>query len=211
MSKRSHFRTPFDCQHVEGSQTLLKSVRLHFYHIISSFWEKLSWKMCFLMIFEILGLFLNILIAGDRYSLLMRRRFRNQFKPNYLRNKSFFLICLLHLWNLHQILNILKYKMRTCTREILAQPIQMQLSKKQNVFTEFLKPTSNLWHFEKNDEPHSLSISEIKDWKKRGQVKCLKSPLSEHPATVVMLKSRKHCWNLQDIVFIILFHHSEKN
>ena len=35
----------------------------------------------------------------------------SQFKCNYLKNEKHFPIFLLHFWNLHQILNILKEKM----------------------------------------------------------------------------------------------------
>ena len=37
MSKKS--KIPFDSQHIEWSQTLLKSARQHFYHILSSLWQ----------------------------------------------------------------------------------------------------------------------------------------------------------------------------
>ena len=37
----------------------------------------------------------------------------------------------------------------------------------------------------------------------------LKSPISEHPSAVNMLKCAKHCWNLYISTFIIYFYHSE--
>ena len=44
-------------------------------------------------------------------------------------------------------------------RDILAQPIQMQLSQKQKTFSAFffafLKSILNLKHLPKNDDPHS--------------------------------------------------------
>ena len=40
MSKKPSFRTPFDSEHARGSQTLLKSARQHFYHILLSLWGK---------------------------------------------------------------------------------------------------------------------------------------------------------------------------
>ena len=50
-----------------------------------------------------------------------------------------------------------KYSVRNI--ENLPQPIQMELSTKQNFFPQFvaalLKSPSNLKHFEKKDEPHS--------------------------------------------------------
>ena len=38
---------------------------------------------------------------------------------------------------------------------------------------------------------------------KRWWDKRLKSPVSKHPSTVIMLKYSKHCWNLQHNTFII--------
>ena len=36
LSKKHYFRTPFDRQHVKGSQTHVKSEREHFHHIFKS-------------------------------------------------------------------------------------------------------------------------------------------------------------------------------
>ena len=69
MSKKHHFRTPFGSQHAKGYQTLLESVRQQFHHIVSSLLEKLSWNMSLLVIFEVLGTFLNTLSADDKHSL----------------------------------------------------------------------------------------------------------------------------------------------
>ena len=53
----------------------------------------------------------------------------------------------------------------------LTQPIQMKLSKKQKSFSEFfsafLKSTSNFEAFEKNNDQHTLCISEIIDYERR--------------------------------------------
>ena len=53
----------------------------------------------------------------------------------------------------------------------LTQPIQMQVPKKVNVFSQlfiaFLKFLFNFEHFQKKDEPHSLCISEIIDGQRR--------------------------------------------
>ena len=47
----------------------------------------------------------------------------------------------------------------------------MQLSKKENIFSEFfavfLKSLSYFEHFEKKDDSQSLSISKIRDYKRR--------------------------------------------
>ena len=50
------------------------------------------------------------------------------------------------------------------------QPIPMQLSQKQETFSEvfcgFLKSSLNFEHFQKKDDSHSSDISEITDSKK---------------------------------------------
>ena len=51
------------------------------------------------------------------------------------------------------------------------QTIQMDLSQKQNIFSEsfswFFKYALNFDHFQKKDDPHSLCISEITDHERR--------------------------------------------
>ena len=72
MPKISCFRRPFDNQHVKRSQTLLKSAWQHLYHNDWSLWRKLSWKKFLFVICKILRLFVNILPADDKFSLLNR-------------------------------------------------------------------------------------------------------------------------------------------
>ena len=52
-------------------------------------------------------------------------------------------------------------------REYLTQPIQMQLSVKLKIFSQFVSAfstsTLNFEHFQKKDDPHSLFISEATD------------------------------------------------
>ena len=52
------------------------------------------------------------------------------------------------------------------------QPIPMQLSQKQETFSEyfcdFLKSSLDLEHFQKEDDSHSSDISEIMDSEKHG-------------------------------------------
>ena len=82
--------------------------------------------MPFLVISEILGLFVNILAADQKHSL--------------------------------------------CNWEHLRQLIEMQLSKKKTscwIFCFISEFTSNFEHFQKNDDPQSLCISEIMDSKRR--------------------------------------------
>ena len=93
MSIEPRFRTPFDSQHVKGSQTLPKSERQYFYHNFLHSYLKLSSEISLLIICEMLGLFVTTLTGDDKYCL------RNN--------------------------------------EYLPQPIQMQLSKKKNTFSQF--------------------------------------------------------------------------
>ena len=72
MSKKPRFRTPFDSQHVKGSQTLVKSAWHQFYHIFSPLWAKLTWIISLLVICQILGHFRNTLTANEKYSLRNR-------------------------------------------------------------------------------------------------------------------------------------------
>ena len=67
LSKKRSLRTRFDSQHVEESQMPAKSPWEHLDHVFSSFSGKLIWEMCPLLLGEILGLFVNILIAADKY------------------------------------------------------------------------------------------------------------------------------------------------
>ena len=50
-------------------------------------------------------------------------------------------------------------------RENFTQPIQILLSQKRKTFSQFfsafLKPTLNFEHFQKKDDPHSRSSSQI--------------------------------------------------
>ena len=127
MSKKSPFIRPFHKRHGKRSQTLLKSEGQHLYHIHWSLCSQLSCKKSLLVIRKVYRLFVNILTADDKYSLL--------------------------------------------NNDNLMQRIQIQLSKKQKVFSRFLstflKSRINFGHFRKKDDPHSLCISEITDCKER--------------------------------------------
>ena len=72
LSKERCFRIPLNSHYVKGSQTLVKSAWQYLYHILSSFWGKLTWKMSLLVICKILGNFVNTLIADDKDSLRNR-------------------------------------------------------------------------------------------------------------------------------------------
>ena len=57
-------------------------------------------------------------------------------------------------------------------RDNLAQPIQMQLSRKEKTFSKFfcgfLKSSLNFEHFQKKDDSHSWGISKITESEKQG-------------------------------------------
>ena len=59
ISKKPRFRTSFNSQDVKGLQKSVKSAWKHFYHIFSSHWGKLIWKMSLLVIFAMLGVFVT--------------------------------------------------------------------------------------------------------------------------------------------------------
>ena len=71
---------------------------------------KLIWKMSLLVICEILGLFVNIVNADDKYSLLSSENLPQPFQTQLSNKYSFFLNFLLHFYNFHQALIILKIK-----------------------------------------------------------------------------------------------------
>ena len=67
LSKKRCLRTSFNSQHVKVSQTHVKSALEHFYHIFQSLWEKMILKISLLLKFELLGVFVNIFTADDKY------------------------------------------------------------------------------------------------------------------------------------------------
>ena len=75
MSKTPRLEKLFDTQHTKGSETLVKSVRKHLYHIFSSLSQKMSWKMSSSVMSEILGLFVNTLAVDDMYSVPNMKKF----------------------------------------------------------------------------------------------------------------------------------------
>ena len=113
MSKKSHFRRPFDKWHGERAETLLKSERHHLYHIYWYLWRQLRLKTSLRGICKILGLFVNPLTADDKYSLLKRGNFLKHFQMDLSQKRKrisvFFFF--LHFLNLDSITNNLKKKM----------------------------------------------------------------------------------------------------
>ena len=102
MPKKPRVRTLMDSQHVKGSETLLKSARQYFCHFSGSFRKKIISKNSFLVVSEILRLFVNILTPDERYCLSVKTSVsRNQFKSKYLQIKkkisNFFCICEIYI------------------------------------------------------------------------------------------------------------------
>ena len=60
-------KTSFDSQHVKRFQTLVKSSWEHFYHIFSSLWGEMTWKISSWLKFDIIGLFGNTWSADYKY------------------------------------------------------------------------------------------------------------------------------------------------
>ena len=112
-------------------------------------------------------------------------RFRKSSLKNYtatLSSYCFITLATIELENVH-ISHILNFRVFGNTliangkyylpnRKTLPQPIQPLLSKKQKNLSEFsashLNSTSNFGHFEKEDDHHSLCISDTRDCGKRG-------------------------------------------
>ena len=115
----------FGSQHVNGSQTLLRSAGKHFHTAIPLIWGRTSRKTLVLFRAEVLGQFVNTMTA----------------------------VC-----------NYFRYNL-----ENLKQQVQTQISLKRKTFSEFfiayMKSTLNLEDFEKKDQSHSLSITEINNCK----------------------------------------------
>ena len=103
-------KTSFDSQHVKRFQTLAKSSWKHFYHIFSSLWGQIIWKISPWYQFEIIGSLLTHGLPITSILFRILRNCRSRFKSSYLKNKKHFLGFLLHLCNLHQIWNIFKKK-----------------------------------------------------------------------------------------------------
>ena len=72
MPKKSCVRTLMDSQHVKGSEILLQSSRQYFGQSFLLLWREISYKNPFLVVSEILRLFVNILAPDEKYSLSVK-------------------------------------------------------------------------------------------------------------------------------------------
>ena len=91
MSKKFRFRTSFNNQHAKRFQSLQKSPAKNFYHTISWLTGKFNCNMSLLVISKILGLFVNILTADDKYSLRNSKNLRQPITMQLFKKQIFFL------------------------------------------------------------------------------------------------------------------------
>ena len=112
LCKKRRFGGRFESQHVKVSQKFAKSASDRFYQVSPPFQEKLISKMSPILLGEIIGMFLNKLTAEGKYHVQYSEKLQlsieMQFKKRKMKNEKLFLNFLFHLWNLHQISNILK-------------------------------------------------------------------------------------------------------
>ena len=112
MPKKPRVRTQIDNQQVKEAERLLESARQDLCHIFWSLWKKVSSKSSFLIVSEILRLFVNIFTPDEKYSLSVKASVeRNQFKCDYLQIKKYVANFFQHLRNLRKDRNTLKKKM----------------------------------------------------------------------------------------------------
>ena len=81
---------PFTRSMVNGSKLYWNLSRQQIYHIYWLLWKELSWKKFLLVIFEVLGLFPNILTVDDKYSLLNRDNLRQPFQMQLSKKQKTF-------------------------------------------------------------------------------------------------------------------------
>ena len=72
MPKKPRVRTLMDGQHVKESERLLKSVRQFFCHFFLLLRKKSDQKKYFLVVSEILKLFVKILTPNDKHSISVK-------------------------------------------------------------------------------------------------------------------------------------------
>ena len=72
MSKKYHFRGPFEKQHGKLPEVLFKSALQHVYHFQWSLPSQLIWKKFLLLACKILGLLIHTLAADEKCPVLNR-------------------------------------------------------------------------------------------------------------------------------------------
>ena len=90
MCKKSPSRLPFQKEHAKRLSALFKSEGQHLYHIHWSMARQLNCKKSLLVICKILGLFVSILTAVQRYSLPCREYLTQQIQTKLCEKQKFF-------------------------------------------------------------------------------------------------------------------------
>ena len=102
-SRKSCFRTPFVNQRVNWFQTPLKVAGHHYYPFSQWILGKLSWKKTALLWLKILRLFVDTLIADDKYSCRNMQNFLQQLQTLLSQKQKtlsgFFVAFLKCAWN----------------------------------------------------------------------------------------------------------------
>ena len=140
-------KTSFDSQHVKRFRTLVKSLSEHFYHIFSSLWGEIIWKISPWLRFEIIGFSLTHGLPITSILFRIVRIRRSLLKSSYLKNKKHFLGFLFHLWNLRQFSNIFEKKKivignvfpKLATVQGLVTPLSIQRSLKTSLDNQHVK------------------------------------------------------------------------
>ena len=88
MSRKSRFRRPFNKQHGKRSRP---SIGHDFYQIYWSLWRQLSWKKSVIVIWKILGLFVNTLTADEKYFLVTRENLTQHNQTQLSEKRKLFL------------------------------------------------------------------------------------------------------------------------
>ena len=101
-------------------------------------------------------------------------------------------------------------------RENLTQPIQIQFSQKEIIFSLIFLCICEIyikfWTFSKiKDDTDSWCILRKYGNAKTWLHNCVKTPISEDPSTSNMVNGPKHCWNMKDSTFTISIDHWEGN
>ena len=145
-------KTSFDSQPGKRFQTSVKSSREHFHHIFFSLLGEMIWKISPGLNMKSEGYLLRHGLPITSILLRIVRIFRSPFKSSYLKNKKNFPSFLFHLWNLHQILNILKKKKivvanvfpKSGTVQGLVTPLTIQCCLKISFESQHVKPFQTL-------------------------------------------------------------------
>ena len=130
----------------------MKSSWEHFYHIFSSLWAEIIWKISPWMKFEFIGFLLThgLLITSILFGIV--RILGSLFKSSFLKNKKHFLGFPFHLWNVHQILNIFQQKKivianvfpKLATVQGLVTPLNIQRRLKTSFDSQHVKQYQTL-------------------------------------------------------------------